>query len=104
MAISIGQRDEDIEGIPRQREEIVRFRAFTAESRHRAIIAVFAIADNGIVLLTARAIGKDICRLGPANVTKYSVLPFAEVMANAFIHRAVGPDACRGREAVARKP
>ena len=49
MAISIGQRDEDIEGIPRQREEIVRLRAFTAKSRHRGILPIFAIANNGIV-------------------------------------------------------
>jgi hypothetical protein len=35
MTISIGQRDEDIEGVPRQRKEIVRFWAFTTESRHR---------------------------------------------------------------------
>ena len=31
MAISIGQRDEYIEGIPRQRKKIVWFWAFTAE-------------------------------------------------------------------------
>ena len=34
MAISIGQRDEDIEGVPRQRKKIVWFWAFTTESRH----------------------------------------------------------------------
>ena len=34
MAISIGQRDEHIERIPRQRKEIVWFWAFTAEARH----------------------------------------------------------------------
>ena len=35
MAIAIGQRDEDIEGVPRQRKEIVWIWALTAESRHR---------------------------------------------------------------------
>ena len=49
MAISIGQRDEDVEGIPRQREEIVRFGAFAAKSRHRRILPIFAVAINGIV-------------------------------------------------------
>lgn len=49
MAISIGQRDEDIEGIPRQREKIVGFRAFTADARHGPSLAVRAIAINGIV-------------------------------------------------------
>ena len=49
MAISIGQRDEYIEGIPRQREEIVRFGALAAKSRHRRIVPIFAVAINGIV-------------------------------------------------------
>ena len=49
MAISIGQRDEDIEGIPRQRKKIVWFWAVTAESRHGTTLPVCAIAINGIV-------------------------------------------------------
>jgi hypothetical protein len=48
VALSISQRDEHIEGIPRQRKEVVWFWAFTAE-RHRTILPVFAIADKGIV-------------------------------------------------------
>ena len=52
MAISIGQRDQDIEGIPRQRQKIVWFLAFTAEWRHGASLPVYAIAINGIVAAT----------------------------------------------------
>lgn len=50
MPIAIGQRDEDIEGIPRQRKKIVWFWAFTAEWRHGTSIPVCAIAINGIVV------------------------------------------------------
>ena len=64
MAIPIGQRDEDIEGIPRQRKKIVWFRAFTAEWRHGTSLPVCAIAINGVVarrnhspFLTAGALG-----------------------------------------------
>jgi hypothetical protein len=49
MAIPIGQRNEDIEGIPRQREKVVGFGAFTADSRHGVSLPVDAIAINGIV-------------------------------------------------------
>ena len=49
MTISIGQRDEDIERIPRQRKKIVWFRAFTAAWRHGTSLPVCAIAINGIV-------------------------------------------------------
>ncbi len=49
MAISIGQRDEDIEGIPRQRKKIVWFRTFTTDSCHRGSLPVLAIAINGVV-------------------------------------------------------
>ena len=50
MAISIGQRDENIKGIPRQREEIVRFGTFMADSSHGTSLPIFAIAINGIVI------------------------------------------------------
>ena len=49
MAISIGQRDEDIERVPRQRKKIVWFWAFAAESRHGPSLFIFDIAINGIV-------------------------------------------------------
>jgi hypothetical protein len=58
MAISIGQRDEDIEGIPRQRKKIVWFWAFTAECRHGTSLPVYAIAINGIVAATTGWSGK----------------------------------------------
>jgi hypothetical protein len=49
MAISIGQRDEYVEGIPRQRKKIVWVWAFTAEARHGPSLPVRAIAINGVV-------------------------------------------------------
>jgi hypothetical protein len=49
MAISIGQRDEHVEGIARQRKEIVRSWAFAAERGHGVSLSVFGIAINGIV-------------------------------------------------------
>ena len=49
MAIAIGERDENIKGIPRQREKIVRLGAFTADSRQGTSLPTFAIAINGIV-------------------------------------------------------
>jgi hypothetical protein len=55
MAISIGERDEDIERIPRQWKKIVWFRTFTADSRHRTSLPVRAIAINGIVAATTVA-------------------------------------------------
>jgi hypothetical protein len=55
MAISIGQRNEDIECVPWQRQEIVWFRAPTPESRHGPSLSVFGIAINGIVSRWARA-------------------------------------------------
>lgn len=59
MAISIRQRDEDVEGVPSQRQEIVGLWTFTARSRHRAILPICAIAHNGIVET----------RLGPDDAT-----------------------------------
>jgi len=49
MAIAIGERDEHIKRIARQREKIVRFRAFTADSRHGTSLPDFVVAINGIV-------------------------------------------------------
>jgi hypothetical protein len=54
MAISIGQRDEDIKGIPRQRQETVRFGTFTADSSPGPSLPIFAIAINGIVRLSRK--------------------------------------------------
>src|SRR5687767_5699561 len=48
MAISIGERDEYVEGIPRQRKKIVWCRPFAAEARHGGSIPVSAIANNGL--------------------------------------------------------
>jgi len=59
MAISIGQRDEDIEGIPRQRKKIVWFWAFTAEWRHGTSLPVCAIAINGVVAASTGGRVKD---------------------------------------------
>ena len=58
MAISIGHRDEDIEGIPWQRKKIVWFWAFTAQSSHGASIPVRAIAINGVVAAMTGGSGK----------------------------------------------
>jgi hypothetical protein len=37
MAISIGERDENIEGVPRQWKEIVRFGTLTPRARHAQV-------------------------------------------------------------------
>jgi hypothetical protein len=52
MTVLVCQRDENVERIPRERKEVLWFCALTPSSRHRSILAILAIANNGLVGIT----------------------------------------------------